>query len=81
MQNIELTAKEVLLELIQAERKKYPASLKVPDIMRLLDTSDVTVYKKLKNGELPGGKKISGIGWRINRDVFLTWLYAKEGQK
>ena len=76
-----MDTKEILLELIQAERKKHSASLKVPDVMELLDTSDVTVYKKLKNGEIPGGKKISGIGWRINRDVFLTWLYAKEGQK
>ena len=81
MQNIELTAKEVLLELIQAERKKYPVALKVPDVMKLLDTSDVTIYKKLRNGEIPGGKNISGIGWRINRDVFLTWLYSKEIKK
>ena len=78
MRSIEITTKEVLLELIQAERNKYPIALKVPDIMEMLDTSDVTVYKKLKNGEIPGGKNISGIGWRINRDTFLTWLYSKE---
>ena len=78
MQNIELTAKEVLTELVQAEQKKYPIALKVPQITRILGTSDVTIYAKLEKDEIPGAKKIPGIGWRINRDVFLTWLYSKE---
>lgn len=60
---IEITAKEILMELISKEQEKYPFSLKVPHLMELLNASDTA---------------IKGIGWRINRDVFLTWLYSGE---
>ncbi|MFW6047449.1 MAG: helix-turn-helix domain-containing protein [Candidatus Woesearchaeota archaeon] len=58
------------------EQEKYPIALKVTDLMKILDTSDTTIYLKLKKGEIPGARKIPGIGWRINRDEFLNWLYS-----
>ena len=76
--NIQPTTEETLLTLVQAEQKKYPIMLKVSQITRMLDTSDVTVYEKLKKGEIPGAKHIPGIGWRITRDVFFTWLYGED---
>ena len=75
---IELTAKEVLLELIREDIEKYPFSLKWEHVMKLLDISKPTVYKKLNAGEIPGAICIEGVGWRINRNIFLTWLYSKE---
>lgn len=75
---IEIMAKEVLMELISKEQEKYPFSLKVPHLMELLNASDTAIYEKLERGEIPGAKKYKGIGWRINRDVFLTWLYSNE---
>lgn len=68
----------MLLELIREEREKYPFSLSWEHVMELLDISKPTVYKKLKAGEIPGAKYIDGIGWRVNRDLFLTWLYCGE---
>lgn len=75
---IESLDNKALMFLIEKEQKKYPVSLKVPDLMEILDTSDTTVYLKLRKGEIPGARKISGIGWRINRDIFLTWFYSNE---
>ena len=75
---IELTAKEVLLELIREDIEKYPFSLKWEHVMKLLDISKPTVYKKLNAGEIPGANYIEGIGWRINRNILLTYLYCEE---
>lgn len=75
---IEIMAKEILMELISKEQEKYPFSLKVPHLMELLNASDTAIYEKLERGEIPGARKYKGIGWRINRDVFLTWLYSGE---
>ena len=76
--NIQPAVKEVLMELISKEQEKYPFSLKVPHLMELLNASDTAIYEKLERGEIPGARKYKGIGWRINRDVFLTWLYSGE---
>lgn len=78
MTNIQLAAEKILMELISKEQEKYPFSLKVPHLMELLNASDTAIYEKLERGEIPGARKYKGIGWRINRDVFLTWLYSGE---
>lgn len=41
---IEITAKEILMELISKEQEKYPFSLKVPHLMELLNASDTASY-------------------------------------
>jgi len=78
---IQLTTKEVLMQLIKEEQQKYPFSLKVPDLMQLLNASDTAVYEKLERGEIPGAKKYKGIGWRVPRDLVLAWLYGQELEK
>ena len=75
---IEITAKEILMELISKEQEKYPFSLKVPHLMELLNASDTAIYEKLERGEIPGARKYKGIGWRAPRDVILAWLYGQE---
>ena len=74
----QITSKEILMELIREEREKYPKSMDYKHVMEILDTSNNTVYDKLKKGEIPGGRNIPGIGWRINRDVFFAWYYTAE---
>jgi predicted DNA-binding transcriptional regulator AlpA len=78
---IQLQAKEVLIHLIQEHQTGLSFSLKVPKIAELLGASEWAVYEKLGRGEVPGARKIPGIGWRINRDIFLTWLYTQEMEK
>lgn len=75
---VELAAKEVLVEMIKAEQQKYPMSLKVKDIIPLLNCSQTQAYEALNACKIPGAKKIEGLGWRINRDIFFTWLYSNE---
>lgn len=75
---IEIMAKEVLMELISKEQEKYPMSLKVKDIIPLLNCSQTQAYEALNACKIPGAKKIEGLGWRINRDIFFTWLYSNE---
>lgn len=75
---IEITAKEILMELISKEQEKYPMSLKVKDIIPLLNCSQTQAYEALNACKIPGAKKIEGLGWRINRDIFFTWLYSNE---
>lgn len=78
MQTIEPATKEVIFELVQAEQKKYPFSLKTKDIIEIMNCSQSQAYEALTAGKIPGAKKIDGLGWRINRDILFTWLYTKE---
>lgn len=78
VENIQFTAKEVLLQLIQEEKEKYPFSFKVKEIIPFLNSNKSQVYDAVKKGKIPGAQKIEGLGWRINRDVFLAWLYSQE---
>ncbi|MFW6047186.1 MAG: helix-turn-helix domain-containing protein [Candidatus Woesearchaeota archaeon] len=78
MQAIELTAKEVLLELVKENRDSLPFSLKAKDLIKLMNCSRTQAYTALENGTIPGAKKIEGLGWRINREIFLTWLCSQE---
>lgn len=65
--------------LISEMRSELPFVLEAKEVVAMLKSSEKTVYRKLNAGEIPGGKNIPGIGWRINRDIFLTWLYTTEG--
>jgi hypothetical protein len=71
---------KLLLELICREQKKYPVSLKSKDIVKIMNCCRTQGYELLEGGDIPGARKIPGLGWRINRDVFLTWLYGREGK-
>lgn len=73
--NIQLTAKEVLVNLVRENQEKLPFSLKVKDIVELTNTSDTTVYEALTAGKIPGARKIMGV-WRVPRDIFLAWWYG-----
>jgi len=70
-EQIQLTAREVLTELVRENQQKLPFSLKVKDIVRLTNTSETTVYEALTSGKIPGARKIMGV-WRVPRDIFLT---------
>lgn len=72
---IQLTAKEVLTELVRENQEKLPFSLKVKHIVELTNTSETTVYEALTAGKIPGARKIMG-AWRVPRDIFLTWWYG-----
>ncbi len=75
---IKLATTEVLMKLIQREQQKYPFSLKTKNVIELMNCSQTQAYEALERGDIPGARKIPGMGWRINRDVFLTWLYSEE---
>ena len=81
MANIELTAKEVLLELVKEERNKYPMTIDAEQLKDILGMNDKSqIYRQLSKDEnsYPSAQKIPGMGWRFNRDIILTWLYSKE---
>jgi hypothetical protein len=73
----EIQAKEIIEKRVSEEVKKYPLLMKVDEVKEVLEISDDgQIYKMLNRDQVPGGKKIPGLGWRINRDVFFTWLYS-----
>ena len=47
-------------------------------LTELMNCSQTQAYIALEKGNIPGTKKIPGLGWRINRDIFLAWLYCEE---
>jgi hypothetical protein len=73
----QFSVKEVLLQLIKAEQEKYPFSLKAKMLPEIMNCEIEQIYRMLAKGEIPGAQKIKGLGWRINRDVLLTWLYSE----
>ena len=70
--------KDIILTLIREKQAELPFVLESQTVAELMGTSRNTVYMKLRKGEIPGAKNIKGIGWRINRDLFLAWLYCQE---
>ena len=81
MANIELAAKEVLLELIQTQIDKYPMMIDAEQLKEILDMNHKSqIYRQLQKDPnvYPSAQKIPGMGWRFNRDIILTWLYSKE---
>ena len=77
-QNICMKAKEVLEEQIGQSREELPFSLKVKHIVELTNSSKPQVYEMLDRDIIPGAKKVPGLGWRIPRDVFLSWWYGNK---
>jgi hypothetical protein len=78
-----LSADEIINELLEnkfnIKMDKYPLLMDKNDVLPLLGLStSQQLYNILNNSGLPGAKKIPGIGWRINRDVFFAWLYKNE---
>ena len=78
MPNIEVTAKNALLTLIREQQEKYPPSLKVKNVMEIMNCCKSQAYESINKGLIPGAKKIPGLGWRVNRDMLLIWIYASE---
>ena len=74
MKNNNSVSKGVLDELIKKTRAEYPFTLNVSHIIELTGYGQATVYRMLECGEIPGTKKIRG--WRVPRDVFLSWWLA-----
>ncbi|MFW6016502.1 MAG: helix-turn-helix domain-containing protein [bacterium] len=70
--------KDLFAKFINDQQEIYPISMKTKDLSEILNCSTTQVYKSLKKGLIPGAKNINGIGWRINRDIFFSWLYLKE---
>jgi len=64
----------LIKEFTEDIRNKYPFSLTVKHIIELTGYGQATVYRMLDCGEIPGAKKIRG--WRVPRDVFLSWWMA-----
>ncbi|MFW6016600.1 MAG: hypothetical protein ACOCRK_09190, partial [bacterium] len=61
-QSIEHTVKEAVLELIKRSQESYPFSLKAKNIMELMNCSQTQAYTALEKGNIPGAKKIPGLG-------------------
>ena len=80
-ENITLTAREILEKRINITAEKYPLSLKTTHLAQLMNCDREQVYVSLRKKEIPGAKKIKGLGWRVPRDVFLAWYYGKEVQR
>ena len=74
MNDIKSTKNDILEKLIRETIIKYPFTLKVTHIIELTGYGQATVYRMLEQGEIPGAKKIRG--WRIPRDIFLSWWYS-----
>lgn len=75
---IDIKAKEIIKQRVNEEVDKYPLLMKVDQVKNILEIKDDgQIYKMLNKGQVPGGKKIPGLGWRINRDVFFTSLYSE----
>ena len=77
--DIQLRAKEVLLELIKENRNNLPFALGADDLENLLPFHRTQIYLMLGRGEIPG-KKIGG-KWVCQRDAFLAWYYASEQER
>lgn len=72
-------AKEIIIEKIEEKLNKYPLLMETNDIKEVLGIRNKPqLYDMLGKGQIPGAQKIPGMGWRINRDVFFTWLYSGE---
>ncbi len=71
---LNLTVKEVLLELIRENRNDLPFALGADDLAELLPFHITQIYLMLGRGEIPG-KKIGG-KWVCQRDAFLAWYYG-----
>lgn len=75
--DFELIAKEIIKKRVDQEIEKHSLLMKVSEVKEILDIhDDGQIYKMLNNEQIPGGKKIPGLGWRVNRDKFFIWLYS-----
>lgn len=74
--DIALTAREILENKIDTAIQKYPTALRPEHIQNILDCSRTSAYTALPN--IPGAKKIDGLGWRIPKETFFAWWYGKE---
>ena len=83
LQNGDITKKaaEILEDQIQQTREQLPVSLKPNHLIEIMNTSKSQVYKLLKRDKIPSAKKLDGLGWRIPRDVFLSWWYGNLAKK
>lgn len=75
---VDFKTKEIIEKRVNEEVNKHPLLMKVDEVKDILEIKDDgQIYKMLNNGQVPGGKKIPGLGWRINRDIFFTSLYSE----
>ncbi|PTX14570.1 hypothetical protein SAMN04488598_1654 [Halanaerobium congolense] len=75
--NFEQITKEIIKKRVDQEVEKHSLLMKVSEVKEILDIhDDGQIYKMLNNDQIPGAKKIPGLGWRINRDIFFIWLYS-----
>lgn len=73
----ELIVKEIIEKRVDQEIEKHSLLMKVSEVKQILDIhDDGQIYKMLNNDQIPGAKKIPGLGWRVNRDEFFIWLYS-----
>ena len=70
----DIKVEEVLLQVIENERKELPFSMTVKQIEKLLPFSDTKIYEWLKAGKIPG-RKIDG-KWIVPTSKFLAWFHG-----
>ena len=81
--NVTLTAREILEKRINKTADKYPPALKPKHLQQIMShkmeglASKTQVNNLLNSGHIPAAKKLPGLGWRIPRDVFLSWWFGR----
>ena len=76
----DVDVKEVLLQVVENERKELPFSLTVKDLQELLPLSDTRIYNLLISGEIPG-KKIGGEVDYSNFKIFNMVPLKQHGKR
>jgi len=76
--DITLTAREILEKKIDEAIEKYPETLKAKHAEKIMNCTQPQLNILLNDGEIPGAKKLPGLGWRIPRETFFAWWYGKE---
>lgn len=74
--NTDIDFEKCMMKIMENTRSEIPFSLKVKEVMKLLNLSKNKVFELIHSGELPA-KKI-GSTWRIPRDQLLAWFYGQQ---
>jgi len=78
-EKVVLKAKEILERKIDEKLEKYPSTLTVEHLQKIMSSKKNELYSKsqiynlLNNGQIPSAKKIPGMGWRIPALTFFAW--------
>lgn len=72
--DLQLEAKELLIEFIEREKDYLPYTLGVKDLIDILPHSESQIYNMLRDNKIPASKL--GGKWIVTRAMFLAWLLA-----